>query len=108
MPKAMSTGAEASGGRLGRYLAANAFARELAIAAVCLLVGLVVMPCLIWALGRMSLGLYEHGGVFALWRDFIGGLADGSEAFWFVLCAPYLLLWLLRGGRGLLRSLLHN
>ncbi|HTW74572.1 MAG TPA: hypothetical protein VMD56_06575 [Steroidobacteraceae bacterium] len=104
----MTSGAEASGGasggRLSRYLAAHAFARELLAAALCLLLGLVVMPCLIWALGRASLGPYEHGGVFALWRDFLGGLAGGSEAFWLVLCAPYLLLWLLRGGR----RLLHN
>ncbi len=104
MPKAMSTGAEASSGGLSRYLAEHAVARELATLGVCLLVGLVVMPCLIWALGRASLGPYEHGGVFALWHDFLGGLASGSEAFWFVLCAPYLLLWLLRGGR----MLLHN
>jgi hypothetical protein len=104
MPKAMPTDTEASGARLGRYLAAHTLARESATAAICLLVGLVVMPCLIWALGRMSLGPYEHGGVFSLWRDFLGGLLAGSEAFWFVLCAPYLLLWLLRGGR----RLLHN
>lgn len=93
-----------SGSRLGRYLAAHPLAREFTSAAVCLLVGLIVMPCLIWILGRTSLGAYEHGGVFALWRDFLGGLAAGSEAFWWVLCAPYLLLWLLRGGR----RLLHN
>lgn len=95
---------EDPGSGFGRYLAAHGVARELVSAAICLLLGLVVMPCLIWTLGRMSLGLYEHGGVFALWRDFLGGLAAGSEAFWFVLCAPYLLLWLLRGGR----RLLHN
>jgi hypothetical protein len=107
MPKAMSTGTEASdapANRLGRFLAAHLLARELAAAAICLLVGGVVMPCLIFVLGRLSLGPYQHGGVFALWRDFLAGLAAGSEAFWFVLCAPYLLLWLLRGGWRLLHS----
>ena len=80
------------------------FLRELAIVGICLLLGIVVMPCLIFVAGRASLGPYEHGGVFSLWRDFVGGLASGSEAFWFVACAPYALLWLVRGGR----RLLHN
>jgi hypothetical protein len=100
----MSTETQDGASELAGRLAAHTLTRELATAAICLLVGLVVMPCLIWISGRMSLGAYEHGGIFALWRDFLGGLAAGSEAFWFVLCAPYLLLWLLRGGR----RLLHN
>jgi hypothetical protein len=78
--------------------------RELILAGLCLLLGVVVMPCLIFAIGRASLGPYEHGGVFALWRDFLQGLGHGSEAFWFVALCPYLLLCVLR----LLRRLLHN
>ena len=78
--------------------------REGLLALLCLLVGILVMPCLIFAVGRASLGPYEHGGVFALWRDFVVGLARGSEAFWFVALGPYLLFWLVRGAR----RLLHN
>jgi hypothetical protein len=78
--------------------------RELLLGALCLILGVVVMPCLIFAMGRASLGPYEHGGVFALWRDFLLGLSHGSEAFWFVALAPYLLLCVLR----LLRRLLHK
>ena len=88
----------------GHYLQTHRAVRELALAVLCLLIGVVVMPCLIFALGRMSLGAYERGGVFALWGDFLAGLAAGSEAFWFIALGPYLLLWLLRGGR----RLLHN
>jgi hypothetical protein len=86
------------------YLRSHILARELLGAAVCLVIGVVVMPCLIFAAGRVSLGPYEHGGVFGLWRDFLAGLESGSEAFWFVALGPYLLYWLLRGGR----RLLHN
>lgn len=86
------------------FLGAHSLLRELLIAAICFLIGILVMPCLIYALGRATLGPYELGGVFSLWRDFLSGLAAGSEAFWFVACAPYLLLWILRGGR----RLLHN
>jgi hypothetical protein len=73
-------------------LASRALLRELAIAGVCLLLGVLVMPCLIFAAGRTKLGPYEDGGVFALWRDFLVGLAHGSQAFWFVAVAPYLIV----------------
>jgi len=89
---------------LGRYLRSHGLAREALSAAACLIVGILVMPCLIFVVGRLSLGPYEHGGVFGLWRDFLAGLGSGSEAFWFVALGPYLLFWLLRGGR----RLLHN
>jgi hypothetical protein len=88
----------------GAPLPARAWLRELMLAALCLVLGIVVMPCLIFAMGRGSLGPYEHGGVFALWRDFLVGLSRGSEAFWFVALSPYLLLCVLR----LLRRLLHK
>ncbi|MGH8143119.1 MAG: hypothetical protein ACREU2_11460 [Steroidobacteraceae bacterium] len=78
--------------------------KELLSAAACLIIGILVMPCVIYALGRAALGPYEHGGVFGLWRDFLAGLGSGSEAFWFVALGPYVLFWLLRGGR----RLLHN
>ena len=38
---------------------------------VCLASGVIVMPCLIFAVGRLALGPYAHGSVFALWRDFM-------------------------------------
>jgi len=72
-------------------LASRTLLRELAIAGLCLLLGVLVMPCVIYAIGRAKLGPYENGGVFALWRDFLAGLAHGSEAFWFVALAPYLI-----------------
>jgi hypothetical protein len=78
--------------------------RELLMIAACIGIGAIVMPCLIFAVGRAALGPYAHGSVFALWRDFMIGLVSGSEAVWFIVLGPYLLVWLLRGGR----RLLHN
>jgi hypothetical protein len=50
-------------------LASRALLRELAIAGVCLLLGVLVMPCLIFAAGRTKLGPYEDGGTFwSGWR----------------------------------------
>lgn len=84
--------------------AAHAALLELLTLAVSLVVGLIVMPCLIYFVGNLKLGDYAHGGVFAFWRDFLTGLAHGSQAFWFVALAPYLLLWLARAARRLWRT----
>jgi hypothetical protein len=78
--------------------------RELLTIVACIGIGVIVMPCLIFAVGRIALGPYAHGSVFALWRDFMIGLVSGSQAVWFIALGPYLFVWLLRGGR----RLLHN
>jgi hypothetical protein len=78
--------------------------RELLMIAACIGIGVIVMPCLIFAVGRAALGPYAHGSIFALWHDFMIGLVSGSQAVWFIVLGPYLLVWLLRGGR----RLLHN
>ncbi len=63
--------------------------RELAIFLVAFFVGLVVMPLLIWFVGSLVLGPYENGGAIALLSDFMGGLLQGSPAFWAVALGPY-------------------
>jgi hypothetical protein len=78
--------------------------RELLMIAACIGIGVIVMPCLIFAVGRAALGPYAHGSLFALWHDFMIGLVSGSQAVWFIVLGPYLLVWLVRGGR----RLLHN
>jgi hypothetical protein len=78
--------------------------RELLTLAACLGIGVLVIPCLIFASGRIALGPYAHGSVFAFWRDFMSGLVSGSQAAWFIVLGPYVLVWLLRGGG----RLLHN
>jgi len=37
----------------------------------------------------MTLGDYTHGGLFALWGDYLRGLAGGELAFWIMLLGPY-------------------
>lgn len=86
------------------YRGARGLWHELLSVLVCLVIGVVVMPCLIFVAGRIALGPYANGGVFVLWRDFVAGLASGSEACWFIAVGPYLFLLLLRFGR----QLLHN
>jgi len=84
--------------------------RELIIYGVALLVGLVLVPLLIWVGGNRVLGPYTHGasghaGPWALLEDFFVGLLHGSAVFWAVALGPALFLLLLRLFVRLLRSL---
>jgi hypothetical protein len=86
------------------YRGAQGVVRELLTIALCAGIGVLVMPCLIFTAGRPVLGPYTNGNLFGLWRDFISALSSGSASAWFIVLGPYLVVWLLRGGR----RLLHN
>ena len=76
---------------------------ELLLSAACLAVGLLLMPCLIWIIGRLVLGPYAHGSIVALLGDFYVGLAHGAPVFWVVALGPGMLLQLVRFGVRLFR-----
>ena len=82
--------------------------RELIIAGAGLAVGLLVMPFIVWAAGNRFLGPYTHGddpkaGPWALFADYVVGLAHGSAVFWVVALGPLALFTLVRGFLALLR-----
>jgi hypothetical protein len=82
--------------------------RELVVAGLALAAGLLVMPLLIWTAGNRFLGPYTHGedlkaGRWALFADYVAGLAHGSAVFWVVALGPLALLLLIRGFLALLR-----
>jgi len=85
------------------YRSARGLWRELLAIGICLGIGIVVMPCLIFIAGRLVLGPYGHGNLFALWHDFLQELLAGSRSAWFIAIGPYVLFWLLRAARHLLR-----
>ncbi len=75
--------------------------RELLGFALALVVGLLLMPLLIWVAGNRVLGPYTHGqdlhaGPFALLQDFFVGLLHGSAVFWAVALGPAIFILLLR------------
>jgi hypothetical protein len=83
------------------YTAQPRVRRELIVYGSALLIGLILMPFLIWFAGNRVLGPYTHGqnphaGPFALFADFVVGLAHGSAVFWAVALGPVLLLLLIR------------
>ena len=62
-----------------------------------LLIGLVVVPLLIWVVGNRILGPYTHGtnlhaGPMALLGDFYEGLSKGWLSYWIVAVGPLVII----------------
>ena len=70
-----------------------------------LIFGAVALPLLIWITGRIALGPYANGGMFAILGDFFTQLFSGSIAAWITLFAPYVMLSALRIAAALFRRI---
>jgi hypothetical protein len=81
------------------YRQSSGVQHELVGFALCLAIGVTVMPILIYLVGSSRLGPYANGGLLALWRDYVVALVHLSLAFWLVALGPYAALWMLRGAR---------
>jgi len=73
--------------------------------AIAMLVGLVIMPVLIFIVGSYALKSYAHGGLFSLFVDFYKGLVDLRPSCWIVLIGPFVFLTLFRICRHVLRKI---
>ncbi|HXA35378.1 MAG TPA: hypothetical protein VNW26_03515 [Steroidobacteraceae bacterium] len=62
---------------------------ELALAALGLLIGVGLMPLLIFYAGAAALGRYDGASLGTLYRSLMLGLGEGSLAAWAVLLGPY-------------------
>ena len=65
------------------------------------LLGLVVVPLLIWVVGNRILGPYTHGsnlhaGPMALLGDFYEGLSKGWLSYWIVALGPLMIIVIAR------------
>jgi len=72
---------------------------------IAVLVGVLVMPVLIYLAGRIALKSYANGGLFSLYYDWFAGLFGGHSSFWIVVVGPFAFLTLFRIGRWTLRKL---
>ena len=70
-----------------------------------LLVGVLIMPALIYLVGRYALMAYANGGVFTLYFDFYKGLIELRPSCWTVVFGPFLALTLVRVFRLILRKI---
>jgi hypothetical protein len=72
---------------------------ELALAALGLLIGLGIMPVLIFYVGAATLGRFEGASLGHLYHSLFAGLGEPSIASWVVLLGPYGLYLLFKGLR---------
>jgi hypothetical protein len=70
---------------------------ELGAAAIGLLLGVGLMPILIFYAGALLLGRYEGASLGHTYGSVFAGAAHGSSASWIVILGPYALYLLFRG-----------
>jgi hypothetical protein len=80
------------------------WAVELAAAAIGLLLGVTLMPVLIFYAGVATLGRFEGASLGNLFSSLFAGLKEASIASWVVLLGPYCLYLLFRALRGWWRA----
>jgi hypothetical protein len=80
---------------------------ELALAALGLLIGVGIMPMLIFYAGAATLGRYEGASLGHLYHSLFAGLGAASIASWVVLLGPYGLYLLFKGLRAWWRASAH-
>jgi len=89
---------------LRRFSKNSPWAAELSAAAVGLLIGVAVMPALIFYAGVAALGRYEGASLGTLYSSLFAGLREGAVASWVVFLGPYGLYLLFKGIRGWWRA----
>ncbi|MCB1623415.1 MAG: hypothetical protein KDI32_02425 [Pseudomonadales bacterium] len=56
---------------------------------IALVIGLLILPVLIFLAGRLTLGAYANGGLLALFADYFRGLINGHLSVWLAVVGPY-------------------
>jgi hypothetical protein len=80
---------------------------ELGLAVLGLLIGVGIMPILIFYTGAATLGRYEGASLGHLYHSLFAGLGEPSIASWVVLLGPYGLYLLFKGLRAWWRASEH-
>jgi hypothetical protein len=84
---------------LGRLGLTNPWAMELALAVLALLIGVGLMPVLIFYVGASVLGRYDGASLGRLYGSLFVGLGQASSAAWVVVLGPYALYLLFKALR---------
>jgi hypothetical protein len=85
---------------LRRFAKTRPWALELAAAALGLIIGVALMPLLIFYAGVAALGRYDGASLSRVYTSLFEGLQQGSIASWVVFLGPYGLYVLLKLIRG--------
>jgi hypothetical protein len=89
---------------LRRLAEERPWAAELSMAAIGLLLGVVLMPVLIFYAGVGTLGRFDGASLGHLYSSLFQGLREASLASWVVLLGPYGLYVLFRALRAWWRA----
>jgi hypothetical protein len=87
-----------------RFSKTRPWAFELSAAALGLLIGVALMPAMIFYAGAAALGRYEGASLGNLYSTLFAGLRESSIASWVVLLGPYGLYLLFKAIRGWWRA----
>jgi hypothetical protein len=92
---------------LRRLGVTSPWSAELALAGLGLLIGVGLMPVLIFFAGAATLGRYEGASLGSIYHSLFLGLGQASIASWTVFLGPYGLYLLYRGLRAWWRVSAH-
>ena len=70
--------------------------REIKLFLTLLLVGLVLLPGVIYVVGHAIFGDFGGSGLASFYRSLIGELVTGEPGAWFLILSPYLVWQTLR------------
>jgi hypothetical protein len=87
-----------------RLLSNRPWAAELLVAAIGLVLGLALMPVLIFYAGVAALGRFDGASLGHLYSTLFEGLREASAASWIVFLGPYGLYLLFRALRAWWRA----
>src|ERR1700719_4814811 len=87
-----------------RFAKSSPWTVELVAAAVGLLLGIILMPILIFYAGVATLGRFEGASLGHLYGSLFAGLREASIASWVVFLGPDRLYLLFRAPRGWWRA----
>jgi hypothetical protein len=87
-----------------RFAKTRPWAFELSAATLGLLIGVALMPAMIFYAGSAALGRYEGASLGNIYATLFAGLREASIASWVVLLGPYGLYLLFKAIRGWWRA----
>ena len=70
--------------------------KEAALLAILLFLGLVILPILIWFVGKAVFGAYGGSGYFEFFGTLSGKIRAGDPVAWFLVLSPWLALQVVR------------
>jgi hypothetical protein len=76
-----------------RFRGTRGLQHELLTLLLCLALGVLVAPAMLYVAGQQVFGPYANGGYLRLLSDILKAMAGGSLPFWLFALGPYGAVW---------------